>query len=626
MVRNIEVQNMFSGPLDLLLYLVRRDEIDIHDIPVGHVTREYLLELNKMQEIDVDAGGEFLAMASMLTEIKGRMLLPDISTEDEEEDEIYDPRQGLVEALLEYKKFKEVAAELQGMSSELENRYSRIVLEPEFQSVIKEKAEEVGALDLLAAFQRIARKMLNERAPREIVSEEVPTEVRIQQIEEVVALRGRVSFSSILSDSPSEDEMVGFFIAMLELIRMKKIQAQQAIDFSEIYFIPLIDEVDSITDISIEKESMMERVSAVVMGVALSRDNKKRRIFGLSNIFGVSSLQMTPNKISVNPVRSRFDFLVMVKSDRSNIKYPESNRLKHVFPPLLQSGILSILKMTVSESGDESGGIITHDADSSRGESSSVVPRNRTNMRLADIFVWYTGKKESLAGEFRDYISNRFNMLRLQSGRRMNGKFLSIGKHVEFLKLSCGRVCRYCASVSIARVGVASQVSDSSTVSEIIVLKGRVKARTFNLTGIFNLRLHLENRGNIKQSGKNAVSGFLKLKSSKKRVKKNVGRKRSNFLLLGCGGVQKHRIQDVERERPTVINMPKGEIIVEKKFPSAVKSKFGLASALNLQRSVSGMNTAFVVRNLDFMKSRSAIVLKAQRHYRNVGSGKFLGL
>ena len=237
MVRNIEVQNTFSGPLDLLLYLVKRDEIDIHDIPVGHVTREYLLEIDKMQEIDVDAGGDFLAMASMLTEIKGRMLLPDVVSEDVEEEEIYDPRQGLVEALLEYKKFKEVAAELQGMSSELENRYSRIVPEPEFQAVIKEKAQEMGALDLLAAFQRIARKMLNERAPREIVSEEVPTEIRIQQIEEVVALRERVSFSSILSDSPSDDEMVGFFIAMLELIRMKKIRAQQAVDFSEIYFI-----------------------------------------------------------------------------------------------------------------------------------------------------------------------------------------------------------------------------------------------------------------------------------------------------------------------------------------------------------------------------------------------------
>ncbi len=266
MVRNIELQNTFSGPLDLLLYLVKRDEIDIHDIPVGHVTREYLNELEKMQDIDVDAGGEFLAMASMLTEIKGRMLLPDIQEDEDEDEEIYDPRQGLVEALLEYKKFKEVAAELELMSNEFDNRYSRNVSEPEFQAVVREKAEELGALDLLAAFQRIARKMLNERAPREIVSEEVPTEIRIQQIEEVVALRGRVSFSSILSDSPSEDEMVGFFIAMLELIRMRKISAQQAIDFSEIYFIPLDEELEAVEAAigAAQKIELEEAVEAAV--------------------------------------------------------------------------------------------------------------------------------------------------------------------------------------------------------------------------------------------------------------------------------------------------------------------------------------------------------------------------
>ena len=237
MARNIELQNTFSGPLDLLLYLVRRDEIDIHDIPIAHVTREYLNEVNKMNNIDVDAGGEFLAMASMLTEIKGRMLLPEANDEEDDDDELYDPRQGLVEALLEYKKFKEIAAELEKMSSDFNERYTRNVEIPQFKISMKDKAEQLGALDLLAAFQRIARKMLNEQAPREIVSEEVPTEVRIKQIEEVVIQRKRASFTSILSDSPTEDEMVGFFIAILELIRLHRIVAQQSVDFSEIYFI-----------------------------------------------------------------------------------------------------------------------------------------------------------------------------------------------------------------------------------------------------------------------------------------------------------------------------------------------------------------------------------------------------
>lgn len=237
MAHNVTVENTFSGPMDLLLYLVRRDEIDIHDIPVSHLTREYLAELDKLELIDVDAGGEFVAMASLLTELKSRMLLP-VAPEEEgaEDEESFDPRTGLVRALLEYKRFKEVAAELEAKAREHLNRFSRCAPPPEFSYIIRGGAQELGALDLFAAFQKIARKYLNESRPREIINEEVATEVRIAQIEELLKQRPRVSFTSLLSDNPTRDEMVGFFIAMLELIRLKKIRAQQSIDFSEIYF------------------------------------------------------------------------------------------------------------------------------------------------------------------------------------------------------------------------------------------------------------------------------------------------------------------------------------------------------------------------------------------------------
>ena len=314
MVRTVQVQDTFSGPLDLLLYLVRRDEIDIHDIPVGHVTKEYLVELNKMSEIDVDAGGEFLAMASMLTEIKGRMLLPDVSEEEDEDDELYDPRQGLVEALLEYKKFKEVAAELEAMSNEFDERYGRNVKVPEFQAVVKEKADELGALDLLAAFQRIARKMLNERAPREIVSEEVPTEVRIKQIEEVVSLRGRVSFTSILSDSPSEDEMVGFFIAMLELIRMRKIDAQQSVDFSEIYFIAISESENSEEKVVDEQaEDSVKEFNNEVLPTYI-----RSGCFGMSNAFGIRRASGVSSNFNRKIIANRYDMLSIRGSASTN--------------------------------------------------------------------------------------------------------------------------------------------------------------------------------------------------------------------------------------------------------------------------------------------------------------------
>lgn len=239
MPRNVEVQNTFSGPLDLLLYLVKRDEIDIHDIPISHLTREYLLEIEKMG-IDVEAGGEFVAMASMLTELKSRWLLPQdtANTEgDGEEEAMLDPREGLVKALLEYKQFKQVAGELEAMAAEHAARFARKLPPPDFPRE-NTGGEEYNSLHLFAAFQKIAARVLAEKRRREIVNEEVPTEIRIQQIETAVAARGQATFSSLLSDNPSRDELVGFFIAILELVRLKKIKARQAVDFSEIYLVP----------------------------------------------------------------------------------------------------------------------------------------------------------------------------------------------------------------------------------------------------------------------------------------------------------------------------------------------------------------------------------------------------
>lgn len=239
MSRNVQVQNTFSGPLDLLLYLVKRDEIDIHDIPISHLTQEYLTEIEKMG-IDVEAGGEFVAMATVLTELKSRWLLPQSAQEegaDGEEEPMLDPREGLVKALLEYKQFKEVASELDAMAAAHAARYARRLPPPDFPRP-PAAGEEYNSLHLFAAFQKIAARVMAEKRRREIVNEEVPTEIRIQQIETAVAARGQATFSSLLSDNPTRDELVGFFIAILELVRLKKIKARQSVDFSEIYLVP----------------------------------------------------------------------------------------------------------------------------------------------------------------------------------------------------------------------------------------------------------------------------------------------------------------------------------------------------------------------------------------------------
>jgi segregation and condensation protein A len=234
MAHPVLLENTFQGPMDLLLYLVRRDEIDIHDIPIAHLTREYRKELERRTDIPVDQASEFLAMASMLVEIKSRMLLPPAETpEGEEEEALIDPRQGLVQALLEYKRFKEAAAELGTMAERQALRFQRIA--PSFFSPEAEPGaiENANAFDLLAAFQKMVRTMLTREA-QEIVSDEVPTEVRIAQILEAVRTAGQTRFSRLLSSRPTKGEMVGFFIALLETIRLRHVWARQTADFSDI--------------------------------------------------------------------------------------------------------------------------------------------------------------------------------------------------------------------------------------------------------------------------------------------------------------------------------------------------------------------------------------------------------
>lgn len=265
MQHNVKVENTFSGPLDLMLHLVMRDELDIHDIPISHLTREFLAEMERLELVDVDAGGEFVAMASMLTEIKSRMLLPPTQQEgaEGEEEDDFDPRAGLVQALLEYKRFKEVAAELETLAQRHMGRFGRMAEAPAFSVEIRHAASELGALDLFAAFQRIARRLLNESAPKEIVSEEVPTEVRIQQIQSVIEQCERASFTALLSDNPTRDEMVGFFIAILELVRLKRIRAQQSADFTEIYFFKYDPQRDERSESAVQE---IRRVWRLLLG------------------------------------------------------------------------------------------------------------------------------------------------------------------------------------------------------------------------------------------------------------------------------------------------------------------------------------------------------------------------
>lgn len=232
---NVAIPDTFSGPLDLLLHLIRRDEMDIHDIPIARLTSAYLEEMGKLDMVDVDEAAEFLDLASRLLEIKGRLLLPPEETPesgDEEEGDDLDPRSGLVEALLEYRRFKEAALLLGDLATEQSRRYPRVAPRLEFAAV--EAVGDADALDLLSAFQAMLLRIVPAEESTEITYTEVPTSVRIEQIETVLGGIGKTRFSLLLSSKPTRREMVGFFIAILEMVRQGRLVARQTGNFSDI--------------------------------------------------------------------------------------------------------------------------------------------------------------------------------------------------------------------------------------------------------------------------------------------------------------------------------------------------------------------------------------------------------
>lgn len=233
---NVTIPDTFNGPLDLLLHLIRRDEMDIYDIPIARLTASFLEEMEKLEFVNVDEGAEFLDLASRLLEIKSRMLIPpeERAEEGEDEEEDFDPRTGLVEALLEYRRFKDAARLLGEMAEEQARRYPRQAPRLEFRFV-PDVSGDADCLALLNAFQSMLDRMMPSAESADVISStEVSISTRIEQIAAVLDEIGRTRFSLLLSGTPNRREMVGFFIAILELVRRGRVVARQSEDFSDI--------------------------------------------------------------------------------------------------------------------------------------------------------------------------------------------------------------------------------------------------------------------------------------------------------------------------------------------------------------------------------------------------------
>lgn len=217
---------VFEGPLDLLLHLVKKNDLDIFNIPIAEITADYLNYIKLFRKLNLDFAGEFLVMASTLIHIKSRMLLPSIETVEEEEPE--DPRAALAARLMEYEKFKEAASILKEREVIQKGIYGRLPLIPQDEDY----SIEATLFDLLDAFQRVAFRV--EKEVREIIQEDIKVEDRIQEILSLLENKRFINFEAIFSEQTTKRLLIVTFLALLELIRLKMVFARQARLFGDI--------------------------------------------------------------------------------------------------------------------------------------------------------------------------------------------------------------------------------------------------------------------------------------------------------------------------------------------------------------------------------------------------------
>ena len=224
---------IFEGPLDLLLYLIKKDEVDIYDIPIAKVTDQYLEYLEMMTMLDLDIAGEFIVMAATLMQIKSRMLLPPEEVPEEEMEE-EDPRTELVKKLLEYKKFKEAADKLAVIETTTSQLYTRKSEERPVPEIENENAFfEASIFDLLTAFSKILKEVPRETFYK-VVKEKFTVAEKIHDIVHMLVNEPTIYFSKFFKAAESKMEIIVTFLAILELIRLKEIMIVQRESFGEI--------------------------------------------------------------------------------------------------------------------------------------------------------------------------------------------------------------------------------------------------------------------------------------------------------------------------------------------------------------------------------------------------------
>ena len=236
--------DVYNGPLDLLLYLIKRDELDIYDIPIAHITAQYCKYVELLKQIDLTLAGDFMVLAATLIQLKARMLLPRPVLDDDDQDAL-DPRLELVRQLLEYKKFKDVAREL-GDSAELAASRYPPALRKEDLNLDKAPDEldlrNVGVWDLLEAFDTLMAATLAGKYQHEVIYDDTPIDIYETDIMDRLTTEGSMSFTDIFRGRVNKSEIIGLFLALLELIRQTLVRAEQSKATDDIYIFPISDQ------------------------------------------------------------------------------------------------------------------------------------------------------------------------------------------------------------------------------------------------------------------------------------------------------------------------------------------------------------------------------------------------
>jgi segregation and condensation protein A len=243
----------FEGPLDLLLHLIKKNEMDIYDIPIAEITAQYVAYIDTMHNLNLDVAGEFLLMAATLVHIKSRLLLPQ-TADDELEEEEEDPRAELVRRLLEYQKYKAAAVTLDSRSLLGREVFARALPLSAFEEVEESEFEAVGIYDLVEAFRTLLREAPMESF-HDIDIDQLSVTERVNGILTLLAGRENMSFRELFTERPDRKEVVVTFLAMLELVRLKLVRLVQNSHFGAIWLSPAVTGEDTIS-LPLEEDSL----------------------------------------------------------------------------------------------------------------------------------------------------------------------------------------------------------------------------------------------------------------------------------------------------------------------------------------------------------------------------------